>query len=176
MRKTLKNVAWVIVAVPLFNATPQMNAHITTAFAALSRCVAAVAAEQTRGIVIADSRDILGSAYDGVAYEDGFIILDRWVSKWVILHELGHEVAMKFDLVQGRFARAVRADFRSLDVRERKRLDYFRDPDEAFAELFAALYDSEDIAAENSQIMRLARARAVEKSLLDGLKGCGLEE
>jgi hypothetical protein len=174
MRKTLTKIAGLLAAVPVLNATPRINARVVSAFRALPACVATVAVDQTRGIEITDSNDILGSAYDGAVSDDGLIILSRSaVDKWLILHELGHQVAGKFDLTYGRFVRALRADFHSLDTRERESLAYFRDPNEAFAELFAALYDPEDIAAKNPRIVRLVRARAVETSMLDSLEGCG---
>jgi len=175
MVQKLKNIAGLLGAVPLLNANAQIAAHIESAFAALPSCVAAVAADQTHSIAIADSSDVLGSAFDGKATDDGFIVLSRpAVDKWLILHELGHEVAIRFDLAHGsEFVQALRADFRSLGAREREQLAYFLRPDEAFAELFAALYDREDIAARDPQIMWLARTLSLEKSMLDGLEGCG---
>ena len=132
--------------------------------------------DRTRGITITDSSDLLASAYDGEASDDGYIFLrGPTVDEWLILHELGHEVANKFDLQNGKFIHALRADFRGLSAREREQLAYFRDPHEAFAELFSALYDPEDIAAQNPGIVRLIRARAVEKSMLDNMEGCGAD-
>jgi len=177
MRRALARLAGLLAAVPLINATPGVRANVASAFRALQSCVAAVAVARTRGITITDSSDILGSACDGEASDDGYIFLrGPTVDEWLILHELGHEVANRFDLQNGKFIHALRADFRGLDAREREQLAYFRDPHEAFAELFSALYDPEDIAAQNPSIVRLVRARGVEKSMLDSMEGCGADE
>lgn len=123
---------------------PIMGSHEQTLMVAesLSRVptrILDLAAATCRGIAVTQT-PILPKGDDGVSTYDGLIVLVASTPEQLhvtTLHEIGHQLALSTGAVDDKFRRAVEEDFKGMSNAVAKSLRNERDPDEAFAELFA---------------------------------------
>ena len=158
-------------------ASPRDVALVRSTIASLPACVQQSLGSQVRGIVVTYTA-ILGPDEIGTATADGIVIVVESALEpfpLVLLHELGHEV--DFDIGASttvKFRRALWRDFADLTPSQRRRLTDYRQPAEAFAELFAQHYASKHLYDREgpSEIKRLKRTQRLVNQMLDELESC----
>jgi hypothetical protein len=146
----------------------------------LPACVGKRLTNQLHGIAVTNA-PILGPELSGIATPDGVVVVVNSPDvslTLVLLHELGHEV--DYDIgasTTARFRRALARDFEGLSAVQRRTLSAYRDPAEAFAELFAERYSPGNLYEQEGTpaIDRLTRTHRLVNRMLTQLERCEIE-